>query len=291
MKSMTLSGVAGLAVCGVLLALTVDVGQASIMATPSRAVTTRERIEYYVDWSTIVVLARVIRAESWEDKNGRGWKFEIEPLTYFKGGLDGELVEVRHHSREVMSQAEYDRITRPYLNLAGKPTSAGVFFLRSHEGAWYLDPTVVAFLELAPLQALQSGWKALADSLEEIIAHASLESTLRRADVVAIGHFDAKAAQDNRRANGPVPLILDTTLAGKSSRSVRVRTLWGEFPDGQHLVCLKRGKDGVYEPIPFTRTVLSVEEKPGRGIVLGDKRLNEVKSILARVRPEATPPR
>jgi hypothetical protein len=257
-----------------------------MVSNPTRPVTTRERIAYYADTNAIVVLARVTRADSSQDKDGTGWKLEIEPIEYFKGGLDGDLVEVRIYSREVMSQREYDRIFQPYLRLAGKPSSAAVFFLHSYEGAWLLQPTVYHGLELAAIQAPQSKWKSLSDSLEKIIGNAGLDSTLRRADLVAIAHFDVERAKKGQGAKGTVPLILDDTLAGKGSRSVRVRTLYGGFPEGQHLVCLKRGRDGIYEPIPFTRTVLSVEEKPGRGVVLGDERLNQVKSILARVRPD-----
>ena len=283
---MRLARSAATVACALALTLGFITGEATIMSSPSRPVTPREILIYHVDFDHIVVFARLLRSEPWNDGNGVGWKFELEPITYLKGGLDGDRLEVRYHSREVASQAEYDRITRPFLDLVGKETTAGVFFLRRNEGAWDVDPTIQGGLEQPLLRAPQSHWKALTDSVAAIIQDASLDSTLRRADLVAIVHYDPQQPRTQGAAKKTVPLVLDQTLAGSAPHSIRLRTLWGEFPDGQHLVCMKKGRDGIYEPLPFTRTVLSKEEKPGRGVVLGDERLNEVKSILARVRPQ-----
>jgi hypothetical protein len=200
-------------------------------------------------------------------------------LEYLKGGLEGDRIEVR--IPDPFSEHGRDSSRTPTTRLAGEDTWAVVLFLWSSKGAWYAGDGSEGGIE--PIRAHQSRWKAVADSLRHTIDGMSLDSTLARADVVAIAHRETKKPSSKQ-----ITLTLDTVLAGRpKGKQLELRTWYGSFPQGQHLVCLRRAKDGIYEPIPFARDVLTTIPAGSTTPVLTDLRLNEVKEVLARVRPKS----
>ncbi len=253
---------------------------ASWVAQLPRSLTPRERVEYAVESSSLVALARVISMapDSTHGTSRPGWVLQLEPLQFLKGGIEGDRIDA-FLERDTPNASNY-------LSLVGKPNHAAFVFLVREQNNWTLHGRDHPQLSFAADTIPQRRWAAAEDSMRRIVEGLSLDSTLARADFVGFVHVNRHHPDPD---SAMVVLKVDSRLDGGS----KIDSLWyrvtipGGLPAGQSLVCLIRRNDGVYESYPAARTTLADvrEGKRTRGIT--DQRLAEVKDALARI--EAAP--